>query len=160
MASNLPGRTELIDGVVYEVSPQNPAHANAIDVLNKTLSRALDLDIYSVRTETPIAVAGWRGPHAPEIDVVVIHAREWYENTPEAADTLVAIEVSDTTYRDDRDVKIPLYQSAGIEAWILNIPKRQVESFDNTPRIYHDGETFEIHGVSIPVSKLFRPLIL
>ena len=156
MGSNVPGHTELIDGVIYDVSPQSPEHANAIEALNGLLCQGLDLNSYSIRIQSPIAVAGWTGPHAPEVDLVVIKKKEWYETTPEASDTLAAIEVSDTTYKYDRNHKIPLYIAVGIPAWIVNISKRQVESYPEE-RIYRDGEMFDALGVSIPVSRLFKP---
>jgi Uma2 family endonuclease len=157
MALNAPGHTELIDGVIYEVSPSKPPHVYAIRKLKDYLRFGLDRDVYAIQGQGPIAVAGWKGPHAPEIDVAVIRNR-WYATTPDATDTLAAIEVSDATYVDDRNVKIPLYEAAGIPAWIVNIPARQVESFGADRRIYRDGETFEILGVPIPVSELFEPL--
>ena len=82
---------------------------------------------------------------------------KWYATTTEAPDTLAAIEVADTTYLDDRNVKIPLYEAAGIPAWIVNIPDREVESCGAKRREYRDGEVFEVLGVVIPVSELFEP---
>ncbi len=156
MASNVPGRTELIDGVIYEVSPRNPPHVYAVRTLARYLTRALDPTVYAVQVQDPIAVAGWKGPHAPEVDVAVARSK-WYATTTEAPDTLAAIEVADTTYLDDRNVKIPLYEAAGIPAWIVNIPDRKVESCGAERREYRDGEVFEVLGVVIPVSELFEP---
>jgi Uma2 family endonuclease len=155
MASNVPGHTELIDGVIYEVSPRNPPHIHAVRVLARYLIRGLDPDIYAVQVQDPIAVAGWKGPHAPEVDVAVVR-NKWYATTTDAADTLAALEVADTTYMDDRNVKIPLSEAAGIPAWIVNIPDRKVESYGAQRREYRDGEVFEVLGVAIPVSELFR----
>jgi hypothetical protein len=56
---------------------------------------------------------------------------------------------------EDRNVKIPLYEAAGIPAWIVNIPDRKVESFGAQPREHRDGEVFELLGVAIPVSEPF-----
>ena len=113
MASGVPGQTELVDGVIYEVSQRNPPHVNAVRVLIEYLARALDWNIYAIQVQDPIAVAGWKGPHAPEVDVAVVRNKR-YETTTEAIDTLAAIEVADTTYLDDRNVKIPLYIAAEI----------------------------------------------
>jgi Uma2 family endonuclease len=154
MASGVPGHTELVDGVIYEVSPRNPPHINAVRTLNEYLVHGLDRAIYAVQVQDPIALAGWKGPHAPEVDVAVVRKKR-YETIPEAADTFAAIEVSDSTYLDDRNVKIPLYSAAGIPAWIVNIPERKVESYGPERRDYHEGETFEVLGVEIPVSDLF-----
>jgi hypothetical protein len=81
---------------------------------------------------------------------------KWYATTTDAADTLAAFEVvADTTYLDDRNVKIPLYEAAGIPVWIVNIPDRKVESCGAQRREYRDGEVCEVLGVAIPVSELF-----
>ena len=40
------------------------------------------------------------------------------------------IEVSDSTLRYDRTLKLPRYAAAGIpEVWIVNLPARQVEAY-------------------------------
>jgi hypothetical protein len=44
---------------------------------------------------------------------------------PTAADASASIEVSDSTYDDDRYPKIPLYVDAGVPAWIVNTKQRQ-----------------------------------
>ena len=157
MASNVPGHTELIDGVIYEVSPRSPARANAVLKLAERLRFGLDPALHAVQVQDPIAVAGWKGPHAPEVDVAVLKKKAWYATTPDASDTLAAIEVSDTTYIDDRNVKVPLYLAAGISAWIINIPKRTVEAYGPENREFRDGGSFEVLGVAIPVSDLFEP---
>ena len=154
MASNIPGHTELIDGVVHDVSPRNPAHAHAVQVLAEYLFDGLDRTIYKVQVQDPVAVAGWKGPHAPEVDVAILH-RKQYTTTPDATNTLAVLEVADTTYKDDRDVKIPLYEAAGIPAWIVNVPQRTVEFYGSERSDYHEGEVFEVLGVAIPVSELF-----
>lgn len=154
MASGVPGHTELVDGVIYEVSPRNPPHVHAVRVLIEYLVHGLDRNIYAVQVQDPIAIAGRKGPHAPEIDLAVVRKKR-YETIPEAADTFAAIEVSGATYLDDRNVKIPLYTAAGIPAWIVNIPERKVEFYGPERRDYHEGQTFEVLGVSIPVSELF-----
>ncbi len=154
MASNLPGHTELIDGVIYEVSPRNPAHAHAVRMLAEFLFDGLDRKISMIQVQDPIAVAGWKGQHAPEVDVAVLR-RKQYATTPDASNTLAVIEVADTTYKDDRDVKIPLYEAAGIPAWIVNVPQRTVEFYGTERRDYHEGEIFEVLGVAIPVPALF-----
>ncbi len=153
MASGVPGRTELVDGVIYEVSPRRPPHILAVRVLARYLNRELDPERYAVQVQDPIAVAGWKGPHAPEVDVAVV-CNKRYETTTEAVDTLAAIEVSEATYLDDRNVKTPLYLAAGIPAWIVNIPERKVESYGPERRDYREGERFEVLGVTIPVSAL------
>jgi hypothetical protein len=101
--------------------------------------------------------------YSPEIDIAVI-AEKVYTTTPTAADAFAFIEVSDSTYREDRDVYVPLYVAAGVPTWQVNIPQRQVDYYEpgsnpNGPpnRVFHEDETFEILGVPIRVGDLFLP---
>jgi Uma2 family endonuclease len=52
----------------------------------------------------------------PQPDVAVLRPREdfYAEAHPKPGDVLLLIEVSDTTLRYDREVKLPLYALAGI----------------------------------------------
>jgi len=46
------------------------------------------------------------------------------------ADALLVVEVSDTSYRFDRQVKVPIYARAGIpEVWIVDLTREVVEVF-------------------------------
>jgi hypothetical protein len=75
MQLNVPGRTELLGGLVYDVSPKCPPHARAVRHLTKVLNRGLG-DEYAVSSQDPIAVQGGTGKFAPEIDVAVIVEKE------------------------------------------------------------------------------------
>jgi len=81
-----------------------------------------------VQARDAIAVPGWNGRDAPEVDVAVI-AKRYYGPMPTSADAFALIEVSDMTYGDSRRVKIPLYVNAGVPAWIVNISKRRLEFY-------------------------------
>ena len=75
------------------------------------------------------------------------------------------IEVSDSTLKYDRDIKIPLYAKAGIpEVWITNIEEQvfEVYKFPNQNsyeqiKIYSKGEVILIEslGVAISVDEVF-----
>jgi len=46
---------------------------------------------------------------------------------PRPEDVLLLVEVSDTTLRFDRNVKLPLYAAAGIpEVWLVDLPRKRV----------------------------------
>ena len=87
--------------------------------------------------------------------------RKRYAQTPNAADSHAFIEVSDTTYADDKTTKIPLYVAAKVPTWYVNIPDRLVEFYDRdaaleSPRIYDEAETIDVLGVVIRVADLFE----
>jgi hypothetical protein len=132
-------------------------------VLAKALNRGLP-DSFSVRIQDPIAVSGWTGRDAPEVDIAVVAARR-YIFTPAAPDASAFVEVADSTYggrRGDRRYRIPLYVRAGVPSWIVNLRTRRVECYASSSdlarphgREFGEGETFDVLGVSISVSDLF-----
>jgi uncharacterized protein YlxP (DUF503 family) len=165
MALEIERRTELLGGFIHDVSPKNAPHTRAVRALNRALADGLD-QRFELSVQDPIAVGGWHGHDAPEIDIAVITARE-YETAPTASEALAFIEVSDTTYRGkhgDRTYKIPLYVAAGVPSWIVNIPLRQVEFYGSVADLeLEHGHVFDEHaavdilGVVIPVARLFAP---
>jgi len=159
LQTNIPGRTELIEGVIYDVSPKNEPHVLAVSMLARALIRELG-DEFLVRFQDPIAVSGWTGKNDPEIDVAVVENKPYRTRATEK-DSFAFVEVSDTTYTDDRAEKIPLLVAGGVPTWHVNIPQRQVEFYPKganpkTPaQIFTDSEMVEILGVLIPVASLF-----
>jgi Uma2 family endonuclease len=153
-------RTELLAGVVYDVSPRNEPHRYAVRELSRILIQGLPQERYAVQMQDAVAVPGWDGADAPEVDVAVL-ARKKYRPGPSSADAVAFIEVSHTTCGVDRGHKIPLYVNAGVPAWIVNINLRQVE-FYGSPidlelkhgHVFAEGASFEILGVEIAVSDL------
>lgn len=155
-------RTELLAGVVYDVSPRNEPHRFAVRQLGGALSHVLFGSSYEVQVQDAVAVPGWHGRDAPEVDVAVIAAKK-YRPGPTSADAFAFIEVSHTTYALDRGYKIPLYVKAGVPSWIVNIPLRQVECYETLAdlelahgRVLHEGDTITILGVAIAVADLFE----
>jgi len=154
-------RTELLGGVIYEVSPRNEPHRHAVRRLTRALARGLD-PRYIAQIQDAVAVPGWAGKDAPEVDVAIIEDR-FYDPCPTACDAIAFVEVSDTTYADDRNMKIPLYVSASVAAWIVNIPLRQVEFYGSANElvlphghVFTCEQTVEIAGVAVPVAELFE----
>jgi hypothetical protein len=157
-------RTELLDGVVFDVSPHLEPHRYAVRRLTEVLVHAFFGTDLVVRVQDAIAVPGWDGHDAPETDVAVLRRKEFHPG-PTSADAVACIEVSDLTYGGtygDRHYKIPLYVNAGVPAWIVNIRLRQVE-FYGLPshlavkhgHVFREGDTFDVLGVTIVVAELF-----
>jgi Uma2 family endonuclease len=67
----------------------------------------------------------------PEPDLALLRARpDGYRAPPppSASDVLLIVEVSDTSLRYDREVKLPLYARRGIpEVWIVDLAAHVVE---------------------------------
>lgn len=60
----------------------------------------------------------------PQPDLMPLRPRaDWYADAhPEASDTLLVVEVADSTLRHDRDRKLPLYARHGVpEVWLIDL---------------------------------------
>jgi Uma2 family endonuclease len=153
-------RTELLAGAVYEVSPRKEPHRHAVRELGRILNRGLPEALYVVQVQDAVAVPGWDGRDAPEVDIAVLARKEYWPG-PTSADAFAFVEVSDTTYAVDRGYKIPLYVNAGVAAWIVNLQQRQVEQYESAAdlasphgRVRGEGDAFSILGVKIGVRDL------
>jgi Uma2 family endonuclease len=121
-------RVELIDGDLVAMSPIGSRHASCVNTLNYLLVTSLGPKaIVSVQNSVSLNLYNLAQP-----DIVVLRARQdrYWERLPKPADILLVIEVSDSSARYDKSVKIPLYARFGIrEAWIVNLPDRLVEVY-------------------------------
>jgi Uma2 family endonuclease len=113
-------RVELIEGEIIDMAPIGKDHQSIVDQLTRTLVRAVG-DRAIVRVQGSIRLDNWS---EPEPDVVLLAPRADFYRSEFAlgTDTLLVVEVSDTTLRYDRDVKVPLYARHGVrEVWVVDV---------------------------------------
>jgi Uma2 family endonuclease len=159
-------RVELIEGEIIDMAPIGNDHQSIVDQLNRALVLVVG-DRAIVRTQGSIRLSQWS---EPEPDVVLLKPRADFYRGEFAlgTDTLLVIEVSDTTLRYDRDRKVPLYALHGVpEAWVVDVN-------DNALLVYGDlrDGTYERHvllerpatvpvtqlpGITLDVRALFAP---
>ena len=146
-------RTELIEGEIIDMPPIGSRHAWAVIRLHELLFRALD-DRAHVRTGAPVRLDNYSEPQ-PDLSVVAGRADFYAERHPISSNTLLAIEVSETTLRYDRMRKAPLYAKHGIpELWIFDTQRRQLHVYRNpTPGGYAEAFTAE-QPTSMPIAAL------
>jgi len=113
-------RVELIEGEVLEMSPIGHRHMICVN-------RAMRLFIIKAGDHALVSVQNSLGLSEytePQPDVVVLKPRadEYSAKKLSAEDTLLVIEVSQTTLNYDRQRKLPLYAAAGVpEVWIEDL---------------------------------------
>ncbi|MFZ1640305.1 MAG: Uma2 family endonuclease [Candidatus Contendobacter sp.] len=121
-------RVELIEGELIEMAPIGSPHGGEVKYFNnKFVSLLYGKVIVSV--QDPIVLDDYS---EPEPDIALLRWRDdfYRKENPHAEDILLIIEVSDSTFHKDRDVKIPLYARSGIpEVWLLDIQQRQLEIY-------------------------------
>lgn len=119
-------RVELLGGEIIEMSAMGSHHAATLGYLVDELPHKLPREKVALRVQTPIAIPDYDEPE-PDVAVVRRRADHYLHSLPGPGDCLVLIEVSDTTYSDDRRRKLPwwmviLYARAGIpETWIVDL---------------------------------------
>jgi len=114
-------RVELIEGEIIDMAPIGNDHQSIVDQLNRALVLAVGRNAI-VRTQGSIRLSQWS---EPEPDLVLLKPRPDFYRGAEFAfgtDSLLVIEVSDTTLKYDRDIKVPLYARHGVpEVWIVDV---------------------------------------
>jgi Uma2 family endonuclease len=117
-------RVELIEGEIVEMAAIGTRHFACVNQLNRLLVRGVG-DAAIVSVQNPVRLDERT---EPQPDLTVLRVRDYRESLPLPEDVLLLIEVSDTTLRYDRGVKLPLYARAGIrEVWIVDLPGETAE---------------------------------
>ena len=121
-------RVELIHGKIVDMSPSKSKHASMIVKLTNILSKLLS-NKYLISVQNPLPIDGYS---EPEPDLMILNFKDdfYAEAHPTAKDTLLLIEVADSSLEKDQKVKLPLYAGAGIpEVWIVNLQDHQLEQY-------------------------------
>ena len=160
-------RVELIDGEIVAMSGIGPEHMAAVDSSNRFWvirlgERAIVRIQGSIRLDER---------NEPEPDVALLKPRDdfYWSRMAGPDDVLLLIEVSDTTLRRDREVKLELYARFGIpETWIANIRARTIEVYSNPvdgeyteKRTFRHGQTVTpaaFPDIALPVADIIRGL--
>src|SRR5262245_39132592 len=113
-------RVELINGEIIEMSPLGNRHVACVD-------RATEIFVSLFRgkavvsVQNPVQVSHYS---VPQPDILLLKPRgDYYAGKRHASDdVLLVIEVSDTTLRYDRTIKLPLFAASGVpEVWIEDL---------------------------------------
>ena len=118
-------RVELVDGVLYDMFAVNPPHNAIVGHLEEEVHELLGRR-YTVKCQGAVEP----DPNSqPLPDLAVLRRRDDHYSGAHAgpADTLLLIEVADSSLAHDTEVKAPAYARDGIaETWVVSIPGRQV----------------------------------
>jgi len=121
-------RCELVDGVIFEMTPQSSRHATGVRFCLIAL-QPLYLEGFDIRCQMPLAL-GFDSEPEPDIAVVSGEAGDYLHSHPSTA--VLIIEVADSSLLHDRKRKARLYARAGIlEYWLLNLVDSCLEIFKN-----------------------------
>ena len=153
-------RVELIDGVIIAMSGTGPEHNATLNSSNRFwVIRLGERAIVQIQSSVLLDEM-----NAPQPDVAILKPRaDFYRyRLPGADDILLAVEVADSSVRNDRR-KLALYARFGVpEVWIANIPARTIEAYTDpsggeyaTRRTFRPGQTVSpaaFPDVALPVA--------
>ena len=140
-------RVELLDGEIVQMIPPGPDHNAPTGILN----RLLVLGVGSRAVVHPGPTLRLSKRSAPEPDFVLLRPdpRNYRDRYAEPGDVLLLVEISDSSIRRDRQLKLPLYAAAGIpEYWIVDVQSETVEVYKDpagssfaSVRVFRRGES-------------------
>ena len=113
-------RVELIDGEIIDMAPIGKFHASVVDRLARGIFACVG-ERAIVRVQGPLRLSENSEPE-PDFSLLKPRADFYRDAPPTAADVLLVIEVSDSTQRYDRRIKVPLYARHGVpEVWVIDL---------------------------------------
>jgi Uma2 family endonuclease len=142
-------RVELIDGFLVKKMGKNPPHVWVTDAIVEIL-KAKTPDWWC-RHGDPVRIPDFDEPE-PDASVARGSRDDYRDRIAEAADVVLAVEVSDTTLDRDQGPKWLAYAKGRIPVyWIVNLVDGQVEVYtDPGPDGYSTCQVF-VPGQEIPV---------
>ncbi len=139
-------KSEIIDGEMVQKMTIGDRQAITVNWLTRFLVKTVP-DSILVSVQNPLRLGEF---DEPEPDFVLADLTKYDgKRHPRPEETLIVIEVADTSLRYDRNDKLPLYAAAGIpEVWIVNLPNNLIEVHQDpaigifqTTKIFRLGET-------------------
>ena len=113
-------RVELIDGEIIEMSPIGNRHQACVNRANTFLTEAFGRTAI-VSNQSPLRLSNYTEP-VPDV-IVLKPVPDFYASRPcVPEDVFFLVEVSDTTLRYDKNIKLLRYAAAGVaEVWIEDL---------------------------------------
>ena len=145
-------RVELLDGMLVDQMSKGPKHELVAGLLEDMLRPLCGADAY-VGVEKPIGLP----ESEPEPDLAVIRGgrRDFADRHPRGDESVLVIEVSDSSLAKDR-LKADLYAAGGVpEYWIVDIAGRTITVHsDPAPGGYRDVSEGKSAEAALPCGTL------
>ncbi len=139
-------KSEIIDGELIRKMSIGDKHAWIVNFLTRFFILNLPETI-QVQGQNPLRLGDY---DEPEPDIVLSDLTKYDgRRHPTPAETILVIEVAESSLRVDRTTKLSLYATNELpEVWIVNIPNRIVEVYTEPELgIYGSTKVFELGSV-------------
>ncbi|MDR5639068.1 Uma2 family endonuclease [Thermosynechococcus sp. JY1334] len=125
---------ELIRGELVRMAAKGTAHESCLRRLLRILPKIVG-DRATLQCQSPITIA-FDGEPEPDVAIVKNQEDDYASAHPTPADTLLVIEVADSSLEYDRTVKLSLYAEAKIPYyWLFNVSDRTLEVYSEPAEI-------------------------
>jgi Uma2 family endonuclease len=133
-------RVELLRGFMVRMSPIGAPHAATVNRLTELFVLAVNKRA-TVSVQNPLAALD---DSEPQPDLMVLPRGDYDGAHPTNA--FLVVEVSDSSLKKDRGVKLGIYAEAGVpEYWIVNLKNRRIERYTEPEGVeYREIHHFEI----------------
>ncbi|MGD1702924.1 Uma2 family endonuclease [Dapis sp. BLCC M229] len=146
-------RVELIRGEIIKMSPMGIRHPACVKCLNELFFLRLGKTV-TVGIQDPVRL---NNTSEPQPDISLLQRRPDFYRTqqPQPENVFLLIEVSDTTIKYDREIKVPLYAENNIvEVWLVNLTEECLEVYRQpTANGYEIVQTFQ-RGETVTIQAL------
>jgi Uma2 family endonuclease len=150
--AEMPGKFELVDGVIVQVSPAFHPHSRYQGQTYLQLSKAFGDEVpggWCVRPELTVRLGGYT-IREPDIAVVRDPGDKTGVGTPD--EVLMLVEIAYTTLRNDLKFKRLNYAQAGVpHYWVVDVEGRKVHIFGQPSEGDYKDEQVYPFGADIPV---------
>ncbi len=139
-------KSEIIDGELIRKMSIGDRHAWIVNFLTRFFILNLP-ETVQVHGQNPLRLSDY---DEPEPDIVLSDLTKYDgKRHPTPAETILVIEVAESSLRTDRTTKLSLYATNQItESWIVNIPNRIVEVYTKPDLgVYGSTEIFEVGSI-------------
>ncbi|MEM7373566.1 MAG: Uma2 family endonuclease [Bacteroidota bacterium] len=148
-------QVELLNGELIRLSPIGSRHAMCVNKITRLFSNILPSEVF-VAVQNPVYLNSLTEPE-PDIAIVRGPLDRYADHHPCPEDVLLLIEVADSTYRKDREIKLPLYAKNGIqESWIIHMEREEIEVYHSpssesyeTRKVFQKGEFISISSLGL-----------
>ena len=149
------GKYELVLGEIVKKMGQGRWHIILTMRLIKVLEAVFGFERLQSQSTLPL---GDNGDPEPDLAVLAQSIDQYVEQEPDEKDTVLVVEVSNSTLAYDVSSKARQYGSVGIpEYWVVDIPNRLLHVFREPTEAGYASETVltpadEVHPLAAPQS--------
>jgi Uma2 family endonuclease len=116
-------RVELIEGVIYEMSPQSPEHSFVIQALQRLIARAVGARAVPLSGQ-PLAMGELS---LPEPDFALVPEGDYRHQHPASASLVVEVSRSEESRGKDLGRLPAVYARGGVpDYWVIDLSRRRL----------------------------------